>query len=440
MAEAPQLSEFMLSYAYPAPYLDGVYLAVNALPDSYLVYDAHNCGYYKAEQIAGNHDLLSELMGWDQPDRILRTNLESREYVRGSDDQLSKKLRQVSELSDAALIFVASSNVMIFSGHDPAPVLRQMRDRSAAPLVRVPAAHQDRDHLHGYLDAVAGLLDNLFLDGEADAGGDVLLAGYVFERHEGDHQGNVAELQRLVAEGCGRRARVLLDGDPAAAWRRLPPPGLVVDLAGGWAAAEETAARLDVPCLEATLPVGLEGTAAWLRRLAGALGREEQAEAFIAREQESLTRQLRWLLPRYFLGRQVALFADRHWLPPLFDLLQELGLSVCTVGCTSRDAAGTRPPLRGPAAAAEQAPDQIPALLEHVAELRRRQELDLVIGNSFIHHLLAPLDVPVVDFGYPCSYHHALGPRPALGFAGVRTWAERMINALSAPAAGASKR
>ena len=440
MPEAPDLSEFMLGYAYPAPYLDGVYLATNALPDSYLVYDAHNCGYYKAEQIAGNHDLLSGLMGWEKPDRILRTNLESREYVRGSDDQLSKKLRQVSELGDAALIFVASSNVMLFSGHDPEPVLRQMQGTSTAPLVRVPASHQDRDHLHGYLDAVAGLLDLLFVDGEADEDGDVLLAGYVFERHEGDHQGNVAELRRLVAEGCGRRAQVLLDGGPVAALRRLAPPGLVVDLAGGWPAAAGSAARLGVPCLESSLPVGMEGTAAWLRRLARALGRETQAEAFIAAEQEALARQLHWLLPRFFLGCQVALLADRLWLPPLFDLLQELGMSVCTVGCTSRDAAGTRPALPDPVAGAEQAPDQIPALLEHLGALRRRGELDLVIGNSFIHHLLAPLDVPVVDFGYPCSYHHALGPRPTLGFAGVRTWAERMINALSAPPASPATR
>ena len=34
------LSEFRVPVGYLAPYLDGVYLAVNALPGAYLVYDA----------------------------------------------------------------------------------------------------------------------------------------------------------------------------------------------------------------------------------------------------------------------------------------------------------------------------------------------------------------------------------------------------------------
>ena len=75
------------------------------------------------------------------------------------------------------------------------------------------------------------------------------------------------------------------------------------------------------------------------------------------------------------------------------------------------------------------------ALLDRLATLRARGELALVIGNSFVRQLLAPLDVPCVDFGYPCNFHHVLVEAPTLGFAGVRTWAQRLLNTLAGPQA-----
>ena len=83
MATATDLArQSRLPVSYLAPYLDGVYLAINALPGAYLVYDAHNCGYHKAERIAGSHDLFSDLLRWDRTHRVVRTDLDAAKIQR----------------------------------------------------------------------------------------------------------------------------------------------------------------------------------------------------------------------------------------------------------------------------------------------------------------------------------------------------------------------
>lgn len=57
------------------PYLHGVYLAVNAIPDACLLVDAPACAFQKAEQIFGTHDLMSDLLDADSRHRVVHTSL-----------------------------------------------------------------------------------------------------------------------------------------------------------------------------------------------------------------------------------------------------------------------------------------------------------------------------------------------------------------------------
>ena len=49
---APDPQSFQVPFTCTAPYFDGVYLAVGVIPDAYLVYQAHNCGYSKEARIS----------------------------------------------------------------------------------------------------------------------------------------------------------------------------------------------------------------------------------------------------------------------------------------------------------------------------------------------------------------------------------------------------
>ncbi|MBW1811978.1 MAG: hypothetical protein JRJ87_27585, partial [Deltaproteobacteria bacterium] len=330
-----QPTSYQVGFNYLAPYLDGVYLAVNAMPDTYLIYDAHDCGYNKAEKIAGNHDLFSSLMRWDKVDRIVRTNLESREFIMGSDDRLSMRLRQIAERYSPNLIFIARSNVMIFTGHDVEQVISELDQKLTTPLARIPESHADRDHICGFLDCVAEILAKLEPSAQPRHEKRVLVAGYVFERHEGDHKGNVAEIDRILTGIGALTGPILLDGNTFESYQQLEPADLVVDLASDWQAAREFSSRTGADYIQTTLPVGLEGTCNWIRSLASSLKLESQAEEFIDAELSQLAPMLQWLLPRFFLGRTAIIFADRQWIRPLVLFLEELGLRISALACSS---------------------------------------------------------------------------------------------------------
>ncbi len=414
-------SEFTIRFNFAAPYLDGVYLAVNAVPDAYLVYDAHDCGYYKAEKIAGNHDLFSSLLRWDQANRVMRTNVEMSDYIMGGDDKLSKKLLQVGRRHGPRIIFVARHSTVVAAGHDARPVMRDLQKKLKIPLVLIPDGVSERGFVTGYLDALQGLLDQLAWKSRPAKTPRVALTGYFFGRNEGDHLGNVAELKRLLAAIGARTSAVLLDGSPFAKFQRLPAPDLVVDLAGGWEGGRQLARRYGAGYLDCGLPVGLEGTAAWIRRIAEALGLAERAEKFIDRELSGLVPRLHWLLPRFFQGRSALVFADRLQLGPLARFLEELGMLITAVGCTSAGSGQEPWP---------QVPLQIPALRDFLSEAGDDGRADLIVGNSVIRQVARDFRIPVVELGYPANFHHFLHPAPFLGYAGVRVLVERMINAI----------
>lgn len=425
-------TRFSVSYNLTAPYLDGVYLAINALPDAFLVYDAHDCGYYKAEKIAGNHDLFSDLLRWDQSHRVMRTNVEMRDYIMGGDDKLSKKLLQVGTRSEPSVIFLARSNPVIVAGHDAKPVVQEISHKVGAPLLMIPDRNIERDFITGYLDVIEQLADHLVLDTAPEPENHVALVGYLFDRNEADNRGNVEELRRMLAAIGARAGAILLDGSPFRDLSLLPVPKLVVDLAGGCGAARRLAARANARAetgyLATGLPVGLEGTATWLSQLAAALGTETLATSFIDRELGPLVEELQWLLPRFLAGRNVVLFADRLLLSPLARLMEELGMTVAGIGCTAVDPRGQVPtdwPWRS-------VPDDIPGLRAFMEESVQRGDVDLILGNSLIRQIVCDLAVPFVELGYPSCFHHVLYPAPYLGFAGVRVLTERIINAIQA--------
>lgn len=417
-------SDFTIPFNFAAPYLDGVYLAVNAVPDAYLVYDAHDCGYYKAEKIAGNHDLFSNLLRWDQANRVMRTNVEMADHIMGGDDKLSKKLLQVGRRHRPQIIFVARSSTVVASGHDAHPVLRDLKKKLKIPLVLVPDRGGEQGFVSGYLNTLEGLTAELAWKQDKNRAARVAMTGYLFDRNEGDHQGNVAELRRLLNGIGAKPSALLIDQTPFSKIKRLKAPGLVVNLAGDWAGGRRLAKRCRARHLASGLPIGLEGTCAWLRQIAKALKLKTPAEKFIDRELSGLVPRLHWLLPRFFQGRSVLLFADRLHLEPLGLFLEEMGFTIAGAGCTS-----TRPPqVPWP-----RVPLQIPTLRQYLAEAVESGRADLILGNSVIRQVARDFPVPFVELGYPSNYRHSLHPAPFLGFSGVRVLVERMINAILNP-------
>jgi nitrogenase molybdenum-iron protein alpha/beta subunit len=427
MTNSSEISPSSVPFNFIAPYLDGAYLIANAIPDICLVYHAHDCGFHKEEKICGQHDLFSDLLRWDEKRRILRTNLDSREYIHGGKDKLSMKIRQVAENIQPAAILVAYSNVIAVTGEDVGQVIRDMDRKVSIPVIFLPLNKSDSDYLVGYFDGLQCILSNLNFKIRNE--NTLALVGYIYDRNEGDHQGNVAELRRILAGIGAPPGPIFLDGSPFRELNEWPEPTTVIDLAGGAAGGKSFAERFGASCLDLGLPLGIKGTVDWIEKVADFLDLREQAAPFIRRELTKLLPRLKWLLPRFTFGRGVIVLADGLLLPALVEFLEELGFSVFGVACTAgENAPGVKDILQSDEY--KKLPLQVAPFRELVSSARNEKNVDLVIGNSVIRQLIGTMDIPFVELGYPSSFQHFLTPSPFLGFDGVLALTERIINAL----------
>ena len=78
------------------PYLIGVYLAVNAIPDAYLLLDGPSCFPLKSPSIQGNHDWFSRLTDVSGRTKCVTTRLHPSTVVFSREELYRDVIRDIA--------------------------------------------------------------------------------------------------------------------------------------------------------------------------------------------------------------------------------------------------------------------------------------------------------------------------------------------------------
>ncbi len=301
------------------------------------------------------------------------------------------------EAIDAALEELATHdrNASLASGSGR--VLASGDDPSGAGLV-VDVGPSHGDWLDGYDAALAALAVAVPLGDVPPAAGTVAVVGLMLDRREADRQADALELSQML-EALGlevRGAWPSLDG--LAAMAQVGRAETLIALPYGRRAARALAARTGARVLDTGLPIGLAGTADWIRQVAGATGSGERAEALIAAGLDRAAPRLEWVVPHWLLHRRLFLSGDAPRVAAWADAFRELGCAV--VGGTS---------------------DQVPG----------PDAVDLCIGGRPMVQAARAQGTPALERGFPSPGEHVVFPAPELGFTGVLGMVEAVINRLS---------
>jgi len=413
------------------PYLHGVYVAAAAISDARLVVDGPFCVVQKAEMHAA-HDPGSTLLVADGPGRLVPTDLQAKgpgvlNALRDREGPLVTLLAEVAALPATGVVLLAAMDIQEAAA---APLERYRRvatERGGAPIVLVDPRSLDGDWLDGFARSLDRLAERLPLPPAAPEPASVALVGNFMDRRAGDQHGNLAELGRLL-EGIGvTTASTWLDGGPTASLQQAHRASAVVSLPYARAAARRLASRLGVPCVDAELPLGVAATCRFLRTVADVTGRAAAADAFLAREVDALVADVRPLAFRFLSGKTALLNADPHAGAALAELLAELGVEVVGLTVTAS------PELLDPAVLerlAPLAPRYEPPLGPRSAAGQRddaEADADVLIASTLFPH--DPRRATWLPFGYPNYLRHPTTLRPFLGFQGVRTWVDDLVEA-----------
>jgi nitrogenase molybdenum-iron protein alpha/beta subunit len=235
----------------------------------------------------------------------------------------------------------------------------------------------------------------------------------------------VAALRRLLEQSGLRLISMWLSGAGPDELSTIGRAGTIVSLPYGRRAARLLCARTGAELVELELPIGLAGTAQWLRTLAARCDRSEQAERAIARGLADAVPRLDPWVGRMVLGRRFLLGQDPFLAAGLWGLLEELGGEIAGAvlpgRATHREASKAASGLDDDKIIFEPREAQLETWIEsHGA--------DLAITNSEVARYVRG---PSLELGFPSVHHHTIFDAPFVGFRGTVALAERVINELA---------
>jgi nitrogenase molybdenum-iron protein alpha/beta subunit len=413
------------------PYLQGAYLGFNAIPDAYFLGDGPSCIFDKAAHIHGRHDLFSTLLSCDSEHRIQHTGVNVFNIAGDCEGDIASGLRRIAAFRGCGAIFLGSMPMCAIVGTDYERVLRESMTGSAKPSFVMPRRSAvSGDWLDGYASVMEAMAVGMDLEGAKPEPKTVALVGYMMDRNEGDHLGNLREIERIFRALGLKHTTIWLSGRPYADLRDVRRAGKIISLPHGRKAGKILAKRLGIPLAEAGLPFGLEATRRFVELLGREFDREALARDFIAAELDAIVPKLQWSVPHAFLGKRFAFSGDPHLAAGFVEQIEALGgrmAGMMVLGGDYHLPPEQRKKLAGlPGTTFEPLPNDI---TRQWGELTAGG-VDLVVGSAFAFGQVRR-GRKWMEFGYPSEETHFLREEPFLGFQGALGFLSRVANEVS---------
>jgi hypothetical protein len=381
------------------PFLNGVYIAIDAIAGSYLIVDGPYCAFTKAE-MQYCHNLRCRLIPQSGPSRIVHTGqAQVREEVSSLSTDRARHVEsvfaRVCARPDAQLVLASSFDFHELQGFPLREIARRCARTSRALVCHVPSRSLGGTWRDGYAltcAALAGALDLKSGRGEPDA---VAVVGHLHDRDEPDQAGDLRELRRLLGALGLRAVSIWLSGKGRAELEAAARARLVVSLPYARAAARLVARRLRARLCEVDLPLGLAATERFLLKVGAQAGRGAAARRFAAQESAAVVRDTEPHVLRLIAGRRCCIL---HNDPELAARLREL--------CAELGLVSEEPGLA-------------------LASDSR------AVGVRFAPTMVDfPLRDAWVPMGYPNYLEHPVAESPSLGYAGFRRIVGRVADAV----------
>lgn len=378
------------------PFLNGVYVAIDAIKKAFLIVDGPYCVFTKAE-MQYCHNLHCGLIPPLGRSRIVHTaqKVLHEEVTDLSTDRTASVdgiFAEVCRHRAAEIVLTTSFDFHELTNFPLKEIARKNAERFKKPVFHIPSASLGGGWLDGYSRTCTAIAKGLALSARKSKKNKVAVVGYLFDRDEPDHVGNIKELKRLLKALGMETASIWLSGKRISHLKEVETASLIVSLPYAREAARILGKRLRVPVVETGLPLGLTGTERFLTALGAKLGRRVSTERFIRREVSAAIRDTRVHVLRVIRGRAAHIrIDDPHLGAALTGLCRDLGITVH-----------------------DESSAPVPSSPADRASLLFSPSTEKMKG--VIH----------TPFGYPNYNYHPVTESPFLGFTGFRHLVDRI--------------
>ena len=418
--------------------MTGISVATHAIPDAFLLmHSGVGCKYKTAAQV-GPHDWGSHpnrREGWTQVGEV--------QLIRGSSARIGPFARTWYERRRPNFMPVVSAYFIELTGEDCRDVVAKVEETVPCDMAMLTTSAPNGGFYDGYADLTMEVIKRIDWKVEPKPG-TASVIGYYFDRYEPDHQGNLRQLKQLLGVAGVSLGPVLLSGTPytdlksAGACEHL----LMMPYMGKKARrVRRTTKRTPITV---DLPIGMAGTAYFLRNVARETGGDlERVERFIEEQTRQTKLQLE-IVSQRMRGMSLAIFADSPLAAGLYTICQELGLRVSHVGIRESYLGGKTAFIDvlerwGVPLSEETVVVENPSLrwiAKEVGDAASAGRCNGLLGSAHETRLFRsersrrPMEhFFTLDIGFPSDDHHDLAPMPLFGFIGALLFTQRLYGA-----------
>jgi nitrogenase molybdenum-iron protein alpha/beta subunit len=431
-ANHPDLEKFRLR---PVDHTDlfGIFMGVHAIPNTVMLLHTTVGCKFKTQMHLVDHDWFSE-----SHNQRLWTGVDDVRLIQGSGKRLLQFATTWYERRHPELFVVTTNAAIELSAFDVEAAVQELQATLPCPVILLKAPGHEGSYQRGYrrfIEAICELVDWDVKPQEKR----VSLVGYLFDRFEMDHAANLSELRRLLLAAGLEPGVNLLEGRKLGVLANVAKSQIIGVLPVAKTMISTFEKLPDRKVVSLDLPIGLNGTAQFLRTLVAAAGGNlDELETVIDRE---MARAVPLIAhgARRLKGTRVAIFQDTPTAIALAAFLWELDCEVPLVALSETEPVDPQVFFDGIERLGVKFANQ-PVVLSNasrdggLAEYRRLVEEDpipVVIGSSLQKAALGAGQAAVIELGYPSVYKHSLFPVPWLGFNGALALVQRLVDALN---------
>lgn len=405
----------------------GGFLAAYAIKDSIVAIHAPAGCKKRILYLMCSHDILG-----DYKERSCVNYIANRGAIFGGEEELGQLLvRQISKRRPG-VAFILSGCVPEIIGSDIVGIAKEAESETGTPVIPLNAGGFKGELFSGYADALGVIAENIPSTPAKTRKPNALnIVGYFFDRYEMDNLANISEIRRM-ATGTGMKVNCMLpEGGNFKELAALNGSEHNVAFPYGEKACSVLSKRFNQNSINIELPVGIENSTEFLKKIGSAVGAGPKTERFIENELARIIPRIERVLDTT-MGKKVAIFSDSQKVPGLLKFLIGLGMEPITVSMhdsSQKAERGVKGILRDrgmPAGVRVFRKEKFSACVKRL----ERAETDIIIGSSVELERLRYLNKPFLQLGLPSFEEHALFEMPYLGFKGSLVLANRIANLL----------
>ena len=363
----------------------------------------------------------------------LSTNLIDKDVIFGTEVKLKRMLEDTLRRYKGNLVSIITSCAPEIVGIDYDLALSNLKDKDKnSKFLALNTPGFRGDFYEGFEYAIEKIIKTLTQHkGSTKNENKVNIIGYLFSRYEEDEQSNIKELKNILGELGLEVNSIFFSGGNFEELEKFAQAKYNIIFPYAERCTQYLQDEIGQQNISCDLPVGLEKTIEFIRKIAKATGRTKEGNAMNETKLAEIVPKIQNCIHR-LTGKSIAMISDKQSILSFLPAILEFGLEPKVIGIYNDIPQNTLSKIQKIIFESTLNISDLKIIpkcnRKQIKDAIRSSYIDFCIASSIESRDLDELGVPVLEYSFPLFEKHCSFDSPSLGFSGVGNLITQMFN------------